>query len=49
MPDEPKKQTTDFLDQSEIDRLLSQETAQQAPKHQLIRANGERTDRKSVV
>jgi flagellar motor switch protein FliM len=49
MADEPKKQTTDFLDQSEIDKLLSQETAQQAPKHQLIRANGERTEAAAAI
>lgn len=43
MADDAQKPTTDFLDQSEIDKLLSQESAEQAPKHHLIRANGQRT------
>jgi len=38
-----QKPTTDFLDQSEIDRLLSEESAKAAPKQQLLRANGKRT------
>ena len=43
MADTPQKSTTDFLDQSEIDKLLSQEVAQQAPKQHLIKANGQRS------
>ena len=43
MADEPQKSSTDFLDQSEIDKLLSQETVLQAPKQHLIRADGRRS------
>lgn len=43
MADDAQKPTTDFLDQSEIDKLLSQEAAEQAPKQHLIRANGLRS------
>ena len=49
MADEPKKQTTDFLDQSEIDKLLSQEAAQAAPKQHLIRADGQRTEAAAAI
>lgn len=48
MADDEQKQTTDFLDQSEIDKLLSQETAEQAPKQHLIRANGQRSSAESA-
>ena len=44
MADEPQKSTTDFLDQSEIDKLLSQEVAQQAPKLHYIGLDGQRLD-----
>jgi len=43
MADEPEKPASDFLDQSEIDRLLAQTTDQQAPKHQLLRSDGMRS------
>ncbi len=43
MADDPAKPATDFLDQSEIDRLLAQSTEGAAPKHHFVRANGERT------
>jgi flagellar motor switch protein FliM len=42
MADDPAAPASDFLDQSEIDRLLSQATAQTATKSMLIRADGKR-------
>ena len=44
MADDPQKSSTDFLDQSEIDKLLSQESEAAAPKAHLIRADGRRSD-----
>ena len=43
MAEELKKPTSDFLDQSEIDKLLSQETIERAPKQHLIKADGQRS------
>ena len=43
MAEDPKKPSSDFLDQSEIDKLLSQETIEQAPKQHLIKADGQRS------
>jgi flagellar motor switch protein FliM len=40
MADDPQKPATDFLDQSEIDKLLSQATDSTAPKQLFIRADG---------
>jgi flagellar motor switch protein FliM len=42
MADDPQKPASDFLDQSEIDKLLSQETATLAPKSQVLRLDGRR-------
>jgi flagellar motor switch protein FliM len=42
MADDPAKPATDFLDQSEIDRLLAQSTESAAPKNHYLRADGER-------
>lgn len=42
MADEPPQSAQTFLDQSEIDRLLAQESAAAAPKHHFVCANGER-------
>jgi len=42
MADDAQKAASDFLDQSEIDKLLSQESEQQAPKLQFLRADGQR-------
>jgi flagellar motor switch protein FliM len=44
MSDEPAKPASDFLDQSEIDKLLSQATESSAPKHVFIRADGTMAD-----
>src|SRR5476649_213832 len=44
MADDPEKPATDFLDQSEIDRLLAQTTDLAAPKVQLLRSDGRRSD-----
>ncbi len=49
MADDAQKPTTDFLDQSEIDKLLSQESAKAAPKQHLIRANGQRTAEAAAI
>ena len=44
MADDPQKPATDFLDQSEIDRLLAQGGSDAAaPKRTLIRADGSRS------
>lgn len=43
MADDPKPPASDFLDQSEIDRLLAQETVDSAPKQHFLRADGRRT------
>ncbi len=45
MAEDPNKGGTDFLDQSEIDKLLAQGNAAEAstPKRTLIRADGRRT------
>jgi flagellar motor switch protein FliM len=40
MADVPNKPVSDFLDQSEIDRLLAQTAEQMAPKQQLLRVDG---------
>lgn len=40
MADEPTKSGSDFLDQSEIDKLLSQASESAAPKQLFIRADG---------
>jgi len=42
MADDPSKSVSDFLDQSEIDKLLAQSTESAAPKQHFLRANGER-------
>jgi flagellar motor switch protein FliM len=42
MADDPAPPASEFLDQSEIDRLLSQATAQTTAKSMLIRADGKR-------
>ncbi len=44
MPDDPAKPAGDFLDQSEIDKLLAQTVEQSAAKQVLIRADGTRAD-----
>lgn len=44
MADQPSPPASEFLDQSEIDRLLSQATAQTAVKSMLIRADGKRDE-----
>lgn len=44
MADDPLKAASEFLDQSEIDRLLAQTTVEAAPKAMLIRADGKRGD-----
>lgn len=48
MADDPQKPVSEFLDQSEIDKLLAQTTADTAPKSLLIRADGRRGDAKAV-
>jgi len=40
---DPQKTASEFLDQSEIDRLLAQTESEAAPKQVLLRANGERS------
>lgn len=42
MADDPQKPASDFLDQSEIDKLLAAAPERQTPKHHFLRANGER-------
>ncbi len=44
MADDPTKQAQDFLDQSEIDKLLTQATESAAPKQLFIRADGKAVD-----
>lgn len=44
MADDPTKSASDYLDQSEIDKLLAQTTDSAAPKQLLIRNNGLRGD-----
>ncbi len=44
MSDDSQSQDSQTLDQSEIDRLLAQETVGQAPEHLFIRADGVRGD-----
>ena len=44
MADDPEKPASDYLDQSEIDRLLQQSVEQAAPKSMLIHTNGRRGD-----
>lgn len=43
MADDPQKTAAEFLDQSEIDRLLTQTSDQEVAKQQFLRANGKRT------
>lgn len=49
MADDAQQAGSEFLDQSEIDRLLAQTAEQAAPKSMLIRANGQRGDASSVA
>jgi flagellar motor switch protein FliM len=42
MADDPTKPASDFLDQSEIDKLLAQSVESAAPKQHFVRADGER-------
>ncbi len=44
MADDPNTPASDYLDQSEIDRLLAQSTESSASKSMLIHANGRRGD-----
>ena len=44
MADDPQKAVPDFLDQSEIDKLLTQATEQARPKNLFIRADGRLDD-----
>ncbi|WP_415908178.1 flagellar motor switch protein FliM [Oleiharenicola sp. Vm1] len=48
MADDAQKTASEFLDQSEIDKLLAQTSADTAPKSLLIRADGKRGDAKAV-
>lgn len=48
MADDPQKPATEFLDQSEIDKLLAQTAEASAPKSMLIRADGQRGDAKAA-
>lgn len=48
MSDEPNQPASEFLDQSEIDRLLAQTTVEAAPRTLLIRADGRRGDEKAI-
>lgn len=48
MADDPQKTASEFLDQSEIDKLLAQTTTESGPKSMLIRADGRRGDAKAV-
>jgi flagellar motor switch protein FliM len=48
MADDAQKSVSEFLDQSEIDKLLAQTTADSGPKALLIRADGKRGDAKAV-
>ena len=49
MANDTQQTASEFLDQSEIDRLLAQTTEQSTPKSMLIRANGERGDASSAA
>jgi flagellar motor switch protein FliM len=49
MADDPQKTASEFLDQSEIDRLLAQTTVDSTPKSVLIRADGRRGDSQAVA
>ncbi|HET7535304.1 MAG TPA: flagellar motor switch protein FliM, partial [Candidatus Didemnitutus sp.] len=49
MADEPQKPASDFLDQSEIDKLLQQTAEQAAPKNMLLGADGKRGDAKAAA
>ncbi|MEJ1971892.1 MAG: FliM/FliN family flagellar motor switch protein [Lacunisphaera sp.] len=49
MADDPQKAATDFLDQSEIDKLLAQGGGEAAAKRTLIRANGTRVTSTDVI
>ncbi len=44
MADDKNKAASDFLDQSEIDKLLNQATEAAAPKQVFIRADGTLVD-----
>lgn len=48
MSDDPNQPASEFLDQSEIDRLLAQTTVEAAPRTLLIRADGRRGDEKAI-
>jgi len=48
MADDAQKTASEFLDQSEIDKLLAQTTVDAGPKSMLIRADGRRGDAKAV-
>ncbi|MBX3739003.1 MAG: FliM/FliN family flagellar motor switch protein [Candidatus Didemnitutus sp.] len=48
MADDAQKAASEFLDQSEIDKLLAQTTTDSGPKSMLIRADGRRGDAKAV-
>lgn len=48
MADDAQKAASEFLDQSEIDKLLAQTTTESGPKSMLIRADGRRGDAKAV-
>jgi flagellar motor switch protein FliM len=49
MADDPQKAASDFLDQSEIDKLLAQTAEQAAPKNMLLGADGRRGDAKAAA
>jgi len=48
MADVPQKPASEFLDQSEIDKLLAQTNADSSPKALLIRADGRRGDSQAI-
>lgn len=48
MADAPQKPASEFLDQSEIDKLLAQTNADSSPKALLIRADGRRGDSQAI-
>jgi flagellar motor switch protein FliM len=49
MAEDPNKPASDYLDQSEIDKLLAQTAETQAPRQLLIRHDGERGDASSAA
>lgn len=49
MADDPASPTTDFLDQSEIDKLLAQAAAAEAPRQLLIRSDGSRGEQDGAL